>query len=1026
MNIINEFKLENYQQERPFASFLSGISGKKGIPMWSFYVNRGQGMASFGLRDKNGAIMEFFPANAIYRHISRIGFRTFIKINGKVEEFFLEHNPGQTMVIRPDQFSIIEENKDLGIRVAITYFTLPNEFLAGLVRKVEVTNLSDEPKDIELVDGLAQLLTSGLDYGGYKAVSNLLQSWMESENNPDYMFFTLRASTGDSAKVQDTVDGNFYLTASKEKKVYISDCGVLFGEDTSLTTAHGFVAHDVKELSKMPQTHVNQVPCGFTAMSVHLKKHMVFHTLIGHANNRQEVIKLLDILTPEYFTKKEEENRLLHERLTQPVQTKTAFPILDAYFKQCFLDNVIRGGVPMIVNTLDGTIGYHIFSRKHGDLERDYNFFSIEPAYFSQGNGAFRDVLQNRRNDLFFEPRLGDFNLRQFGSLIQADGYNPLSVEGIKFSYAGDLSKYPENVVSVLKSEFTPGTLYTQLIAAKMDGEKKLEEILAQSHYDIKASFGEGYWEDHFTYLFDLVETYLALYPDKEEKMLFTPDYPFFVSPVHVLPRKEKYVLNANGKVRQYDAVHHIPNAPGSAWLKGADNQKIRVDLFGKLLTLALNKFAHLDPAGIGLSYEAEKPGWNDAMNGVPGLCGSGVSETIELKKLVGFLLASAIHYPENEVRLLDSTCKFAKTLSGIDEKTTFKAWDKRMDALEAYRESLKLPQKTCLGTCSDSLSILKKMDKELTLALKRAKEVRDIYPTYLTFEADHYETLTENGEIKKAANGLPLVRVTSFTMKPLPAFLEAPARYLSSLSDVKEAKAMYQTIHTLPLYDKANKFYQTSEPLDAWTNEIGRIRAFTPGWLERESNFLHMTYKYMLGLLKAGLYDEFFSEIKTSLTCFMDPKVYGRSPLENSSFIATSSNPDPKKRGQGFYARLSGSTAEILSMWRFMFLGKHPFVYQDGKLRFQLEPVLPKEMFVDGTVESTLFGSIKIVLHNEGTVDTYAKGVRVGKYSVQSLSQQAQVIVGHCIEGPLAHAIRNGQVSEIHAYIEGGSKPND
>lgn len=1022
MNIINEFKLENYQQERPFASFLSGISGKKGIPMWAFYVNRGQGMASFGLRDKNGAIMEFFPANAIYRHIARLGFRTFIKVQGKVEEFFLENHPGQTMIIRPDQFSVIEENKDLGLRIKVTYFTLPNEFLAGLVRRVEITNLTENPMDLEIVDGLAQVLTSGIDYGGLKAVSNLLQSWMESENNPDYMYFSLRASTGDGAQVHDTVDGNFYLTVSNEKPVYVSDCSVIFGNDTSLTTPHGFVTHSVKELSGLAQTHVNQVPCGFSAFKKNLKKQFSFDTLIGHASDRQEVVELIKIISKDYFSQKEEENQKLHDQLTLPIRTQTAYPILDAYFKQCFLDNVIRGGTPMIVNTLDGTIGYHLFSRKHGDLERDYNFFSIEPAYFSQGNGAFRDVLQNRRNDLFFEPRLGDFNIRQFGSLIQADGYNPLSVEGIKFTFTGDVTKYPEPIASTLKSEFTPGVLFGQLKAAKMDGEKKLEEILAQSHYEIKAAYGEGYWEDHFTYLFDLIETYLALYPDKEETLLFNPDYPFFVSPVVVLPRKEKYVLKEDGSVRQYDAVHHLQGAPSAAWLRSADNQKIRVDLFGKLLTLALNKYAHLDPAGIGLSYEAEKPGWNDAMNGIPGLCGSGVSETIELKKLVQFLRTMAEKYPESEVRLLDSTCKFAKTLATIDEKNAFKAWDKRMDALENYRESLKLPQKPCLGVCSNSLSILKKMDKDLQTALKKAKEVRDIYPTYLTFEAEHYETISENGVIKKAANGLPLVRVTSFKMKPLPAFLEAPARYLSSLSGTVEAQAMYQTIRTLELYDKANRFYQTSESLNAWTNEIGRIRAFTPGWLERESNFLHMTYKYMLGLLKAGLFEEFFDEMKTNLTCFMDPKVYGRSPLENSSFIATSSNPDPKKRGQGFYARLSGSTAEVLSMWRFMFIGRHPFTYENGKLHFWLEPKLPKEMFLDGQVETTLFGSVKIVLHNEGAIDTFAKGVRVGKYIVSSLSKQASVIVASSIEGPLAHAIRNGQVSEIHAYIEGGN----
>ncbi len=35
----------------------------------------------------------------------------------------------------------------------------------------------------------------------------------------------------------------------------------------------------------------------------------------------------------------------------------------------------------------------------------------------------------------------------------------------------------------------------------------------------------------------------------------------------------------------------------------------------------------HLDPESKGLMYEGGKPGWNDAMNGLPGLFGSGVSE---------------------------------------------------------------------------------------------------------------------------------------------------------------------------------------------------------------------------------------------------------------------------------------------------------------------------------------------------------------------------------------------------------------
>ena len=52
-----------------------------------------------------------------------------------------------------------------------------------------------------------------------------------------------------------------------------------------------------------------------------------------------------------------------------------------------------------------------------GDPERDYNFFSIAAEYYSQGNGNFRDVSQNRRNDVFFNKDVGDFNVKTFFSL---------------------------------------------------------------------------------------------------------------------------------------------------------------------------------------------------------------------------------------------------------------------------------------------------------------------------------------------------------------------------------------------------------------------------------------------------------------------------------------------------------------------------------------------------------------------------------------------------------------------------------
>ena len=52
---------------------------------------------------------------------------------------------------------------------------------------------------------------------------------------------------------------------------------------------------------------------------------------------------------------------------------------------------------------------------------------------------------------------------------------------------------------------------------------------------------------------------------------------------------------------------------------------------------------------------------------------------------------------------------------------------------------------------------------------------------------------------------------------------------------------------------------YKVNASLASQSHEIGRARAFTPGWLENESIWLHMEYKYLLEVLKAGLYEEFF-----------------------------------------------------------------------------------------------------------------------------------------------------------------------
>jgi len=78
------FVIENYNEARPFSSFLPGIAGNTAKPMWVFYSNRGQCVSSFGVGNKNGAMLEFYPANKAYQTTPLLGFRTFLRIGSTV------------------------------------------------------------------------------------------------------------------------------------------------------------------------------------------------------------------------------------------------------------------------------------------------------------------------------------------------------------------------------------------------------------------------------------------------------------------------------------------------------------------------------------------------------------------------------------------------------------------------------------------------------------------------------------------------------------------------------------------------------------------------------------------------------------------------------------------------------------------------------------------------------------------------------------------------------------------------------
>lgn len=1065
------FVIEDYNNSKPFSSFLPGIAGKRGIPLWVFYVNRAQAIASFGISNKDNPIMEFHPAFRSYQVVFTHGFRTFIKdVNkGSVFEAFgkLEKNEQSSQVIQRmyvarNEVELEEINNIFGIKTNVLYFTLPQEKIGALVRLVKFKNISHENKKLEIIDGLPALLPYGINDYGLKHVGNTLKAWMEVYNLESKMpVFKLRSTAEDVAAVSEFKEGNFYVSFKvksddKELLTPIVDPNNIFGLNTSYISPDVFLEKNIEDIKNMRQQTSNKVPCAFSPVEVELNvgEEVYIYTVVGHTPDISVLKEYAEnFSSQDYLDAKRREGNEIIEQIVGDIWTESASELFNEYAKQTYLDNVLRGGYPITLRKGDDTLVYHIYSRKHGDLERDYNYFVLLPEYYSSGNANYRDVNQNRREDVFFHPEIGNYNIRFFMSLIQADGYNPLVINGVKYRLKAECiescelmlkntlenTRDFEKLLGFLKAgNLTPGRLLKffeeQNVMLKVDFEEFLKMLSEYLEEEIDAVHGEGFWTDHWTYNLDLIESYLGIYPEKKKWLLFDDiSYTYYDNAECVLPREKRFVF-VNGKVRQYNSLY-VDEAK-KRLIESRDKFKnvlrtkkgkgdiYKTSLMTKLINLAAVKFATTDPYGVGIEMEAGKPGWYDALNGLPGLFGSSVAESFELLRLIRFILDSLAEFNHERLKLpievMDLLNKEYELLSwytsAIAEDKNYKYWSRMSDIREAYREEIKygFDGEEVELSAQELIRFFELMYTKLKSELdKTMEESSGMMPTYYYYEAQEYEIIADDSS---SQSGQKFVRVLRFSQRKMPYFLEGIVRgFKAYASNKKLLKEVYHKVKNSDLYDKKLNMYKVNSPLRDETIEIGRAKAFTPGWLENESIWLHMEYKYMLELIKTGLYEEFYEDFKNVIVAFLEPQVYGRSPFENSSFIASSANPDDTVHGTGFVARLSGASAEFLSMWKMMLSGQKPFKLIDNKLVLSFEPALPGWLFNDeGRLSFNFLGKVRVTYINPKKLDTYK--FDISKQSILiTLNDETKVqIDGNIIEEKYAKLLREGKAKSV------------
>lgn len=306
------------------------------------------------------------------------------------------------------------------------------------------------------------------------------------------------------------------------------------------------------------------------------------------------------------------------------------------------------------------------FGRRHGDPSRPWNQFAIR-LKDNEGNpllsyeGNWRDIFQNWEALTFGHPEFIESVIAKFVNASTIDGYNPYRItkEGIDWEVED-----PEDPWSYI-----------------------------------------GYWGDHqIIYLLKLLELSNSFHPDRLTSLLYKPVFcyanvPYRIKPFESILQDAKNTVDYSHELaEQIEQRVEEMGADGKLLLDSGGNVYL-VNLLEKLLVPLLGKLANL-VVGSGIWLNTQRPEWNDANNAIVGQ-GSSMVTMYYLRRYLQFLkqLLRNISRPfelSTEIsEWLHETCDAFQEIRGlvgngsIGSKERFAALGKLGLAAGHYRESV-------------------------------------------------------------------------------------------------------------------------------------------------------------------------------------------------------------------------------------------------------------------------------------------------------------------------------------------------
>ena len=647
------YQIKNYDSMLPFFISIASDSNH-----W-MYISSTGGLTA-GRKNPDQALFPYYTDDKINESAEMTGSKTILHVqkNGKqyLWEPFSDRNKGVYRLERSIAKSTIgnklifsEKNVDLGLTFNYAWMNA-DDF--GWVKKSWLTNENDEAVELYIVDGVQNVLPSGIDKFTQNTFSTLVDGYKKTElvENSSLALFRMEAILVDRAEPSESLRANTvwstgfdnasFLLSSAQLDAFRSGEKIVSEAEAKGVRGAYFVCADLKLEAKSSKTWYLIAETSLDATRVNNLLDQIQNTKNIEAVIEENIAagtKALKAIVAEADGIQEtaDENGMARHFSNVLFNTMRGgiycdnYTIYAADFKKhlqifnkkiaeihaAFLtklpDSMDYLDLDKLVHEQNDANLYRLFQeylpitfgRRHGDPSRPWNSFNIvvkddagKKLLSYQGN--WRDIFQNWEALSLSFPGYINGIIAKFLNATTADGYNPYKItnEGIDWEVIE-----PENPWSNI-----------------------------------------GYWGDHqIIYLLKLMEVSRNYYPESLQSWLNKEMFAYANIPYR-LKSYEEIVSNPKNSIRFDAQLHHsiekLEKTYGSdARLMLTSNNEVKLVTFTeKILATLLAKLSNFIPEA-GIWMNTLRPEWNDANNALVGT-GASMVTLYYIRRFVAFI----------------------------------------------------------------------------------------------------------------------------------------------------------------------------------------------------------------------------------------------------------------------------------------------------------------------------------------------------------------------------------------------------